>query len=81
MTYKLIQASIGNEIGYKIASALLIQKGEVPIDTIKAIPFFTGPTYSEAAIEKILDEYEAERCLRQVPSSHTVDLEEIIRMK
>ena len=69
------------EIGIKLASALLLQYGELPVEDIRAMPFLTQPGESEVIIRKLLELFNVEIYSRKVLSYPLPVWEEVIRIK
>jgi hypothetical protein len=68
-------------IGLKIASILLLKKGEISIFEIKSIPFFTTCDQVESAINYLIINFNAEIQSRRIPDHIIPHWEKIIRIK
>jgi len=68
-------------IGLKIAGALLIKYGELSVRDIQAIPFFSDSPHIETVIEYLTRFYNAEIYTKRIASSTIPEWEQIIRLR
>ena len=68
-------------IGFKLASALLLQHGELSIEDIQAMPFLTQPSEADNIIKGLLGTFDAEIYPIKVSSFPTPQWEQIIRLR
>lgn len=68
-------------IGYRVASALLFHYGEIPIDTIKALPFFKNANESECVIQSLLNNINTEIYNKKISSEPISEWEKIIKIR
>jgi len=73
--------AIYGKIGLKLATALLLRHGEVSIEDIKAMPFFTDPSESEAVINSLIRTFNVEVYQKRVSLQPFPEWEEVIRIK
>jgi len=69
------------KIGVKLASALLLQYGEISTEHIRAMPFLAEPHEAEKVISNLLKLFDVEVYQRMVSSYPTPEWEEVIRLK
>ena len=69
------------KIGLKLASALLLHKGELSIKDIRSMPFFTDPNQIATVTQFLIKTFNAEIYSKQVASFPILEWEQIIRLK
>jgi len=74
-------SSTAEIIGIKLASALLLQHGELSLEDIQAIPFLTQPSEAETIIKSLLGTFDAEIYQKKVTSYPTPQWEQVIRLR
>lgn len=67
-------------IGLKLASALLVYHGELSVKDIRAMPFFTLDE-SEVVIKALETTFNTERYTRKVTAQPIPQWEDVIRLK
>lgn len=73
--------TLSGKICLKLATALLLQHGEVSTEDIKAMPFFTDPSESEAVINSLIRTFNVEIYQKRVSLQPIPEWEEVIRIK
>lgn len=73
--------AIHSEMGLKFASALLLHHGEISIEDIKAMPFFSDASESEAVIDSLKRTFNVEVYLKRISSEPIPEWEEVIKIK
>jgi hypothetical protein len=68
-------------IGLKLAGALLVYHGELSVNDIRAMPFFSGSDESELVIKALETSFKTERYTRKVTSQPIPQWEDVIRLK
>ena len=68
-------------IGLKLAGALLMYNGELSVNDIRAMPFFSGSDESELVIKALETSFKTERYTRKVTSQPIPQWEDVIRLK
>ena len=68
-------------IGFRVAIALLFHYGEISIDTIKALPFFTNTNEPEYVIRSILNNFDTEIYNKKISSKPISEWEKIIKFR
>lgn len=69
------------KIAMRLTCALLLQRKEISVEDIKAIPFFMSPDEAEAVISFLRENFNVEVYLKKVSSHPILEWEEIIRLK
>jgi hypothetical protein len=69
------------KVGIKVASALLLQYGELSTEDIRAIPFLSHPGEAERVIQHLLQLFNVEIYQKQISSYPMLEWEEIIKLK
>lgn len=68
-------------IGLKLAGALLMYNGELSVNDIRAMPFFSSSDESELVIKALETSFKTERYTRKVTSQPIPQWEDVIRLK
>jgi len=69
------------EIGIKVASALLLQYGELSIEDIRAIPFLSYPDEVEKVVQQLTQLFNVEIYQKQISTDPIPEWEKIIKLK
>ena len=69
------------DVGLKVASALLIHKKEITVGDIRAIPFFTDSEQVKGAVEYLMQTFNARMYSRQVAKHPMLEWEEVISLR
>jgi len=68
-------------IGFKVASALLLHHGELSVEQIKAMPFFRNSDESKAVIRLLQLKFNVETYTKKVTAQPIPQWEEVMRLK
>lgn len=68
-------------IGLKLAGALLVYHGELSVNDIRAMPFFSSSDELELVIKVLETSFKTERYTRKVTSQPIPQWEDVIRLK
>jgi hypothetical protein len=74
-------SSAAEAIGIKLASALLLQYGEISLEDIQAMPFLIQPNEVETVIKSLLGTFNVEVYQKMVTSYPTPQWEQVIRLR
>lgn len=74
-------SSAAETIGIKLASALLLQHGELSLEDIQAMPFLIQPGEVETVIKSLLSTFNVEVYQKMVTSYPTPQWEQVIRLR
>ena len=69
------------DVGLKVASALLMHKKEITVSDIRAIPFFTDSEQVKGAVEYLMQTFNARMYSRQVAKHPMLEWEEVISLR
>jgi len=69
------------DIGLKFATALLLHRGELSVEDIRAIPFFRSSDDSEAVIKALQANFVVDTYTRKVAAHPIPQWEEIIKLR
>ena len=69
------------EIGFKIAAALLLHNKEIAVSDIQAIPFFTSPDQVKCTVEYLMKTFDARIYSKQVARHPILEWDEIITLR
>ena len=69
------------EIGVKIAAALLLHNKEIAVSDIQAIPFFTDSDQVKNTVEYLMKTFDARIYSRQVAQYPMLEWEEVISLR
>ena len=69
------------EIGFKIAAALLLHNKEIAVSDIQAIPFFTSPEQVKGTVEYLMKTFDARMYSKQVARHPILEWDEIITLR
>ena len=72
---------ITEDIGLKVASALLLHQGEASVKDIRAMPFFRSLDESEAVIKLLQITFDVEIYTKKVATWPIPQWEQLIRLK
>lgn len=68
-------------IGAKVAGALLVHYGQLSVDDIRAMPFFSGPEEAEQVVELLLRTFNADIRSIRVSSDPVPQWEQLIMLR
>lgn len=69
------------EIGFKIAAALLLHNKEIAVSDIQAMPFFTNSDQVKGTVEYLMKTFDARIYSKQVSRHPMLEWDEIITLK
>ena len=69
------------EIGLKVASALLIRKKEIAVSDLQAMPFFTDSDQVKNAVEYLLRTFDARMYSKRVARHPMLEWEDVISLR
>jgi hypothetical protein len=69
------------EIGFKIAAALLLHNGEISVSDIKAIPFVTNPDQAKYTVEYLMKTFDARKFSKLVARQPMLEWDEVISLR
>jgi hypothetical protein len=69
------------DLGVKLAGALLLHHGEISMEDIRAMPFLMNPLEAEGVIRSLLEMFDIEISLRKVPSYPLPQWEKVMRIR
>ena len=69
------------DVGLRVASALLMHKKEITVGDIRAIPFFTDSDQVKGAVEYLMQTFNARIYSRQVAKHPMLEWEEVISLR
>lgn len=70
-----------SELGVKISSALLQQKGEISLDEIKAIPFVDSDLEAELIVNKIFERFNVKMTTEKKSTKPFLEWVTVIKLK
>jgi hypothetical protein len=69
------------EIGLKLAAALLMHNKEIAVSDIRAIPFITTPDHVKGTVEYLMKTFDARIYSKQVSRHPMLEWDEIITLR
>lgn len=69
------------EIGFKLAAALLMHNREIAVSDLRAMPFFTAPEHVKYAVEYLMKAFDARMYSKLVSRHPMLEWDEIITLK
>jgi hypothetical protein len=73
--------ALSEQIGLRIAGALLLHYGEISIRDIRALPFFTNPLQVENAVEFIMQNFNVETYVKLITSEPIPQWEKCLKLR
>ncbi len=69
------------DVGLRVAAALLLHKKEITVGDIRAMPFFSNADQVKCAVEYLMQNFNVRRYSRQVATYPMLEWEEVISLR